>query len=486
MSIPPHMSPDEFRRLGHFLIDWIADYHAGLEGRAVQSFGPPGTVLAAMPQRLAEEAGTGDTWKEMLAFVDGTVTSNLLHWQSPRFFGYFPCNASFPGILGEILAAGLNVNGMLWATSPAATEVEMRCTDWMADLIGLPGEFTFENPGANGQGGGCIAGTASESTLVSLLAARGRLRERGSDVHAMTVYASRHAHSSIVKAAMIAGLADGPEDRRRVRLIECDDVHRMDADALGRAIRADVAAGLVPGWVCATIGMTSSESVDSLVEIRRVVPEEVWLHADAAFTGAALVCEEHRWMIEGVERADSVCFNPHKWLLTNFDCDCFWTRDRASLVRALSVLPEYLRNSATEAGAVVDYRDWQIPLGRRFRALKLMFVLRHYGREGLRAHVRAHIAAAAWLEQQVHASEYFEMASPRVTSLVCLCCAEGDDATRRVMEAINSSGRAFVSHTMLPDESGRERFVMRVAIGGTATRLEHVKELWALMCECAR
>jgi aromatic-L-amino-acid decarboxylase len=481
----PHLSAQEFRRLGHRLIDWIAAYHEGVGDRAVREYGPPGTVLGAM-KREAPSSGCGEAgWDQLFAFLDDVVTPNLLHWQSPRFFGYFPCNASFAGMLGEIAAAGLGVNGMMWSTSPAVTEVEMRCMDWMASLIGLPGEFTFENDGATGCGGGCIAGTASESTLVSLLAARERARARGVSDDSMTLYASKHAHSSIVKAAMIAGLARGPDDRARLRLIECDDAHAMDAACLMRAMDADRAAGLHPTWVCATIGTTSSEAVDPIAAISGVIDASCWLHVDAAFTGASLVCEEHRWMIAGVERADSLCFNPHKWLLVNFDCDCFWTRDRGSVVGALSILPEYLRNAATDAGSVIDYRDWQLPLGRRFRALKLMFVLEQYGAAGLKAHIREHVAAARWLEERVRESKIFDMAAPRVTSLVCVRCCAGDEATKRAMERLNASGRSFVSHTMLADATGRERFVLRIAIGGTQTTLDHVAELWSALQECA-
>lgn len=478
----PHMSTEQFRTLGHQLIDWIADYHEHIAERRVSPECSPGDVLAKLDTSAPLQPAGGAMWQNMESELDALVLPHVLHWQHPGFFGYFPCNASLPGILGEIAAAGINVNAMLWSTSPAATELEMRCMDWMAELIGLPRAFMF---GAEGPGGGCIQGTASESTLVSLLAARAKARSSGVRDESMVLYASEHAHSSIIKAAMIAGCAEGPDDRRLVRLIPGDAEYRMDVWALARAIEADRSAGLTPIWLCATIGTTSSEAVDPVGAIAKVIPDACWLHVDAAFTGAAWVCEEHRWMLEGIERADSVCFNPHKWLLTNFDCDCFWVQDRAWLQQALSVTPEYLRNRASDAGAVVDFRDWQVPLGKRFRALKLLYVMRHYGRSGFEAHVRAHVEAAQWLESQVRASEQYELAAPRTTSLVCMRHRAGDEATRRVHEAVNASGRAFVSHTTLPDESGAMRYVLRVAIGGTYTTIEDVRALWQLLEEIA-
>lgn len=466
------MRPDDFRALGHALIDWIANYHASLEARPVAPAIEPGALLARLPQHPPAE---GEDWSRILTELDTLIVPGLMHWQSPNFFGYFPCTHSGPGILAELVSAGLNVNGMLWATSPAATELEMRTLDWMAELLGLPDRFRFD---AEGTGGGCIQSTASEATLVSLLAARARALDAGVDPASIRLYSSRHAHSSIVRAAMIAGLARSPDDDTHLRLIDGDATHRIDTRALADAIDRDRAAGLHPAWICATLGTTGSEAIDPIADIAAVLPPSAWLHIDAAYTGAALVCPEYRWMLEGVGRADSFCFNPHKWLLTSFDCDCFWVADRHALTRALSIMPEYLRNRATDAGAVVDYRDWQVPLGRRFRALKLWFVIRHYGRAGLQAHIREHVRLAAWLEEQVAADDAFILAAPRVTALVCFRLAAGDDATRALLERVNASGRAFLSHTTLRDADGLDRFVIRAAIGATHTREEHVRALW--------
>ncbi|KAA0217548.1 MAG: aspartate aminotransferase family protein [Leptolyngbya sp. PLA3] len=474
------MTPEQFRAVGHRLIDWLADYHASLEGRPPAPVTGPGNLLAELPRSAPAQPGDEREWDRIIADLDRLITPGLLHWQSPRFFGYFPCNCSMPGLLGALVAAGLNVNGMLWATSPAATELEMRLLDWMAEVIGLPESFTFNSP----QGGGCIQGTASEAALVALLAARFRGVQAGHEPRALCVYASRHAHSSIIKAAMVAGIAHGPDDADRVRTIACDVGHRMDVEALNRAMREDVANGLVPAYVCATLGTTSSEAIDPLDRIGAAIetlPYRPWLHVDAAYTGAALVCPEFRRILQGVERADSFCFNPHKWLLTNFDCDLMWTRHRRVLIEALSITPEYLGHQSSQSGQVIDYRDWQIPLGRSFRSLKLWFVLRHYGVEGLRAHIRAQVALASWLEQRIRADARFVLAAPRVSGLVCFRLSAGDGPTQRLLQRVNASGEAFISHTKLPDADGCERFVLRVAMGAPSTAPRHVEQLWALL-----
>jgi aromatic-L-amino-acid decarboxylase len=345
-----------------------------------------------------------------------------------------------------------------------------------------------------------IQGTASEATLVAMLAARERAREQatspgrklGSD---LVAYASGQAHSSVIKAAMIAGIANRPDDREHVRLIDVDEAYAMRPDALEQAMREDLAAGKRPFFVCATVGTTSSGAVDSIAQNARVIRslgdsatpprpspkgEGVWLHVDAAWAGAACVCPEFRHILDGVERADSIAFNPHKWLLTNFDCDCFWTRHRRAITDALSVTPEYLRNAASASGQVIDYRDWQVPLGRRFRALKLWFVIRHYGVEGLRAHVREHVRLAGLLEDWVKKDQRFELAAPRSLSLVCFRLrgdgAQADARSRELMDQINASGKAYVTHTVL---SGR--VVIRMAIGATLTREEHVRSAWELI-----
>ncbi|MFN0131329.1 MAG: pyridoxal-dependent decarboxylase [Phycisphaerales bacterium] len=500
-----HPTADEFRAQAHRVVDWIADYYERVEGLPVRSPARPGEVAAKLPMAVPERGwgereggGVADSFEAFMRDLDDVIVPGLTHWQSPNFFGYFPSNASYPAIVGEMLSAGLNVNGMLWSTSPAATEVETRVMDWMGELIGLPARFLS----ASGSGGGCIQGTASESALVALAAARRRSGwGRGVELSRLTVYASEQAHSSIVKAAMIAGLAAGPEDRRQVRLIGTDAALAMDVGALEVALREDVAAGRVPCFVAATVGTTGTTAIDPVGKVAEVIRSACapagssrgaderaalpWLHVDAAHAGAACVCEENRWMLRGVEEADSICFNPHKWLLTNFDCDCFWTADRAALTGALSITPEYLRNAATDAGTVIDYRDWQVALGRRFRALKLWLVLRCYGAEGLRAYVREHLRLAALLEEWVRADARFEVAAARTMNLVCFRLRGSDEANRRLMEALNSSGRMLLTHTAVPDGAGGTRVVLRMAIGATLTEERHVRAAWEAIREAA-
>jgi aromatic-L-amino-acid/L-tryptophan decarboxylase len=480
---PGHLSPEEFRQLGHQTVDWLAGYMRRLEGLPVAPSIRPGDILRMLPEHPPEQGfAAGDAlreWGAVFEDLDRVIVPGLLNWQSPRFFGYFPCNSSGPGILGEMLSGGLNVIGMMWATSPAATELEMRVMDWLAGMLDLPAVFR-----SGGAGGGCIQGTASESTLIAMLAARERALDSGAKADELVAYTSTQAHSSVVKAAMVAGFARGPDDRSHLRLIDVDDQYRMRPDLLARAIAEDRAGGRTPFYVCATVGTTSTTSVDPVAHIASVLGDaggrRVWLHVDAAHAGAACICPEFRWMLAGVEQADSLCFNPHKWLLTNFDCDCFWVRDCAALVRALSITPEYLRNPASESGEVIDYRDWQIPLGRRFRALKLWLVIRHYGAAGLRMHIREHVRLAGLLEEWVRADERFELAAPRTLNLVCfrLRGGDGDGRTRRLLERLNAGGRAFMTHTILRDASGADRFVVRMAIGSTLTEERHVREAW--------
>lgn len=499
----PHMSPDEFRALGRRVVDWIAGYWERVGSLPVSPRCRPGDVLSALPDHppergFADDDPSLDQWGKVFDDLDRVILPGLVHWQSPNFYAYFPCNASFPAMLGEFLSAGLNVNGMLWATSPAATELEARMLDWMAEATDLPERFRS----TSADGGGCIQGTASESTLAAMVAARARCGPGTGAEPRLVAYASEEAHSSVIKAAMIAGLARHARDRTHLRLIGTDDGLAMRPDLLESAMRGDLAAGRAPFFVCATVGTTSSTAVDPVDRVadaidraltaggiarsraaaREPAPSNArpWLHVDAAHAGCAAVCPEHRWMLRGVERADSLCFNPHKWLLTNFDCDCFFTSDRRTLTGALSITPEYLRRDESESGGVIDYRDWHVPLGRRFRALKLWLVLRHYGLEGLRHHIREHVRLAALFESWVRADPRFEVAASRTLNLVCFRFrGDGpgaDEKTRALLHAINDSGRAYLSHTVL-----RGRYVLRMAIGATATREEHVRAAWELI-----
>ncbi|MGA8142946.1 MAG: pyridoxal-dependent decarboxylase [Candidatus Acidiferrales bacterium] len=460
-----HMTPEEFRRHGKAMVDWIADYHERVESYPVLSQVLPGQIRAALP-KLAPESG--EPFAAMMQDVDRLIMPGITHWQSPNFFAYFPSNNSFPSILGELLSAGLGVQGMLWATSPACTELETHVLDWLVEMLGLPASFTSVS-----KGGGVIQDTASSSALCALLAARERAtdyatNERGCDGR-LVAYTSSQAHSSLEKAAKITGLG-----RSNLCLIEVDSAFAMRPELLAAQIEQDRESGRIPCFVSATVGTTSSNAIDPVRKIGEICRKNgIWLHVDAAMSGTAALCPEFRWTQDGIELADSYCFNPHKWMFTNFDCDCFYVADRKALTRALSILPEFLRNKATEEGAVIDYRDWHVQLGRRFRALKLWFVIRHYGVEGLRHHVRRHVALAQEFASWVRADDRFELAAPAPLNLVCFRHRGGDAISQAIMDRLNQSGDLYLTHTKL---SGQ--LTLRFCVGQTNTRLKHVERAW--------
>jgi len=467
------MTPEEFRRWGRAVVDWIAQYQERVESLPVLSPALPGQIRASLPAAPPER---GEAFDAILADVDRLILPGLTHWQSPNFFAFFPANTSGPSILGELLAAGLGVQGMSWVTSPACTELETLVLDWMADLTGLPARFK-----SGGLGGGVIQDSGSSAVLCALLAARERATQFKTNASGcdgrLTAYTSAHAHSMVEKAVKIAGLG-----RERLRLIEVDDAFALRVDCLQRQIALDRQAGLQPCFVSATVGTTSSNGFDPLRLIGTLCREEgLWLHVDGAMSGTAAVCPEFRYLLDGMELADSYAFNPHKWMFTNFDCDCFFVADKAALIQALSILPEYLRNQATESGAVIDYRDWQVPLGRRFRALKLWFVIRHYGAEGLRHHIRRHVELAREFARWVETSADFELLAPAPLNLVCFAHRGGDDSSRRLLERLNQTGKLYLTHTVL-----KGRYTLRFCIGQTHTEAEHVQRAWDLIRETAR
>ncbi|WP_214407069.1 pyridoxal-dependent decarboxylase [Pseudonocardia lacus] len=463
------MTPEQFRAMGHRAVDWIADYLERIEQFPVLSQVEPGRVRAGLPAHPPRE---GEPFDAVLADLDRVVLPGVTHWQHPGFFGYFPANSSGPAIIGELLSAGLGVQGMLWATSPACTELETVVVDWMAELLGLPAHFRTDD-----RGGGSIQDSASSSVLVALVAALRRARA-GSATARPTVYLTAQAHSSVEKAARIAGL-----DADALRVVDVDpDTLAMDPGHLAALIDADVAAGLAPAMVCATIGTTATGAIDPVRRIGEVTTRHgVWLHIDAAWAGSAAVCPELRWINDGVaEHADSYCMDPHKWLLTNFDCSLLWVADRAPLIEALSIMPEYLRNRATESGAVIDYRDWQVPLGRRFRALKLWLVIRWYGARGLAEHIRTGVRLAQHLAAMVADDPGFELLPHHPLGLVCFRPlwpgADPDDADRRtldLLERLNAGGQLYLTHAKVHD-----RVVLRFAVGSPQTRDHHVEAAW--------
>ncbi|MGY1838543.1 MULTISPECIES: pyridoxal-dependent decarboxylase [unclassified Modestobacter] len=471
-----HMTPEQFRQHGHEVVDWIADYWARVGSLPVRSQVSPGDVRAALPPQAPER---GEPFAAVLADLDRVVVPGLTHWQHPGFFGYFPANTSGPSVLGDLVSAGLGVQGMSWVTSPAATELEQHVMDWLADLLGLPASFR-----STGTGGGVVQDSSSGANLVALLAALHRASKGATLRHGVlpeeyTVYVSAQTHSSMEKAVRIAGL--GAE---AIRIVEVDEELAMRPGALAARLERDVARGFTPVLVCATVGTTSTTAVDPLAEIGPVCQRfGVWLHVDAAYAGVSAVAPELRALQAGVEWADSYTTDAHKWLLTGFDATLFWVADRAALTGALSILPEYLRNAATDTGAVVDYRDWQIELGRRFRALKLWFVVRWYGAEGLREHIRGHVALAQELAAWAAADDRFDVVAPHPLSLVCLRprWADGVDAdvaTMTLLERLNDGGEVFLTHTTVGGSA-----VLRVAIGAPATARQHVERVWALLVE---
>jgi aromatic-L-amino-acid decarboxylase len=472
MPTSPHMTADEFREQGHAAVEWVASYLERLDELPVLSGVRPGEVRAKLP---ADPPAGGDSIEAVLRDLDDIILPGITHWQSPNFFAFFPANTSGPAILGELLSAGLNVQAMLWATSPAATELETRVMDWLAEMLDLPAAFL-----STGAGGGVIEGSASESSLCAIVAARERATGYTCNLEgcheSLVAYCSTQTHSSVEKGIRIAGIGSN-----RLRQIGVDSTFAMRPDLLEASILTDQAAGLHPFLVVATVGTTSSTALDPLRPIGEICRRHgLWLHVDAAYAGTAAVCPEFRYINDGIELADSYVFDPHKWMFGGIDASCFYVADREALTRALTILPEYLRNAATASGAVIDYRDWQVPLGHRFRSLKLWMMLRHYGVEGLRTAVREHVALAQEFFTWVQADDRFEVAAPAPLNLVCFGHKAGDAANQAIMDRVNASGRVFISHTRLDD-----RLVLRVCTGQEHTERRHALRAWELIQEAA-
>jgi aromatic-L-amino-acid/L-tryptophan decarboxylase len=461
------MQPDEFRRHAHELVDWMADYLRDVATLPITPAVYPGDIrrqVAAAPPR------DGEPFEALFDDFRRVIVPGMTHWNHPGWFAYFPCNNSPASILGEMLTATLGAQGMSWATSPAATELEQVVMDWLRQMIDLPPGWV-----------GVIQDTASTATLVALLTARERATGGRVGSHGLagagpplTVYASREAHSSVDKAVKLAGYG-----LDQLRSIETDAAFALRPDALARALEADAAAGLRPACVVATVGTTSSTAIDPLVPIAELCRRYgAWLHVDAAYAGAAAIVPELRPPFRGMEAADSIVLNPHKWLLTNFDCTAYFVRDPAALLGTFQATPEYLR-TAYDAD-VVNFRDWGIQLGRRFRALKLWFVIRSYGVEGLRAVLRGHVALARELAGWVEADPAFELMAPVPFGLVCLRWRppgrteeELDAANARLLAAVNAGRERYLTHTRLGG-----RFVIRLVVGQRDTGREHVVAAW--------
>ncbi len=469
------MLPDEFRRHGHQLVDWMADYMRDVGGLPITPAVRPGEILKQLP---SSPPGEGEPFERLFQDFRQIILPGMTHWNHPGWFAYFPANNSPPSVLAEMLIATLGAQCMSWATSPAATELEQLTMEWLRVMLGLPQEFT-----------GVIQDTASTATLVALLSARERAthhsvgRQGLAGAARLTVYASSEAHSSIDKGVKLAGY--GLEQLRRVPVGES---YAMLPEALDRMIVADLQAGMIPACVVATIGTTSSTAIDPLVRIAEVCRRHgVWLHVDAAYGGTAAIVPELRHLFEGVEYADSFVFNPHKWMLVNFHCSAYFVRDREALLRTFEVTPEYLRTAADSE--VVNFRDWGIQLGRRFRALKLWFVIRAYGVRGLQEVVRSHIALARELADRIEASRDFELMAPVPLGLVCFRYrpplvgadeSQLDEINSRLLAWVNATRRVHLTHTRLGG-----RYAIRMAIGQRQTERRHVEEAWRLIQEAA-
>lgn len=458
-SRPNDMTPEEFRRYGREVVDWIADYLAGVGEMPVEPRIHPGDLVDALPPSAPVE---GEPMDRILADFREHVLPAVNHWNHPRFHAYFAITASGPGILGEMLAAALNTNGMLWKSSPANTELEMVVMSWLRQWIGLPETFF-----------GMIHDTASTATMHAIAAGRAKAdpsqRTKGAEPR-FTVYTSEHAHSSVEKGALSLGIG-----QQNVRKIGVDAEFRMRPELLEAAIEQDLRAGLQPCCIVSTTGTTSVASVDPVEAVQQLAERyNVWHHVDAAYGGSAAVLPELRWMLEGAERADSLVMNPHKWLFTPVDCSAFYCRKPDVLKDAFSLVPSYLQTE--ENPRAINLMDYGVPLGRRFRAIKLWFVMRWFGLEKVQQVLRNHIAWAQELGQQVDAHPQFELCAPVHLSLVCLRLKGGEERNRQLAERINQSGRAFIAGSQL-----RGRHVLRFAIGNLGTTREDIQGTWELM-----
>jgi aromatic-L-amino-acid/L-tryptophan decarboxylase len=464
------VTPEEFRKQGYAVVDWIADYRRDVGGHPAMARTAPGEVRQSLPAHPPEHA---EAFADIMRDLDRVIVPGISHWQHPSFFGYFPSNGLLSSVLGDFLSTGFGVIGLSWQAGPAVTELEEVVCDWVRQMLGLSIAWS-----------GVIHDTASTNTLVALICARERASSfsltrgglQGED-RPLVVYASAHAHSSVDKAALLAGFG-----RDNVRLVPCDDKNAMQPDALAKLIEADVRAGNIPCAIVATTGTTTATAIDPVAAVAEIAKRfGVWLHVDAAMAGSAMILPECRWMWEGVEGADSLVVNAHKWLGAAFDCSLYYVRDSEHLVRVMSTNPSYLQSSAD--GEVKNFRDWGLPLGRRFRALKLWCLIREQGIAGLQARLRRDMENARWFETQVRAAPHWRVLAPVPLQTICVrheppgvTGAELDAHTRRWAERLNRSGSAYVTPAVLDG-----RWMVRVSVGAEPTERHHVEALWDLL-----
>ncbi|MFU8843182.1 MAG: pyridoxal phosphate-dependent decarboxylase family protein [Bacteroidales bacterium] len=456
----------EFRKFAHELVDWIADYIEAAEDYPVKSQVKPREIFWQLPNRPPLQP---EPFQEIFDDFQKIIMPGVTHWQSPNFYAYFPANSSYPSILAEMLIAALGAQCMVWETSPAAAELEEKVMDWLKEMTGIPSEFH-----------GVIQDTASTATLVALLTAREKhtgfqINDSGFQENNYRIYCSSETHSSIEKGAKIAGFG-----RNSVVKVDVDSEFRMDVQKLEKAILADKKSGLAPVCIVATLGTTGSTAIDPLQPISEIAAKyRLWLHVDAAYAGTALILDEFKWMIEGINNVDSFVINPHKWMMTNFDCSAYFVKDREALIKTFSINPEYLKTKTS--GMVNDYRDWGIQLGRRFRALKLWFVIRSFGVEGLRERLRSHIEIAKLLASSIDHHPDYEIVAPGTMNLVCFRYKPIgitneqilNKLNERLLHTLNDSGKLYLSHTKL-----NGKFTLRMVVGQTRANKDFVMEAW--------
>ncbi|XP_041009177.1 tryptophan decarboxylase TDC2-like [Juglans microcarpa x Juglans regia] len=475
------LDPEDFRNQAHKVVDFIADYYKQVETYPVLTQVQPDYLRARLPQTAPYLPEPLET---ILSDVTNDIIPGMTHWLSPNFFGFFPATVSTAAFLGEMLCTSFNAVGFNWLASPAATELEMIVTDWLANMLKLPNTFMF-----SGTGGGVIQNTSSDAILVTLIAARDRmLRTRGTTatIQKLAVYCSDQTHSTFTKAAKLAGIS--PCNVKAIPT-NLDTAFALSASTLRLAVEADVASGLVPLYLCATVGTTSTTAIDPLPPLSDVASEfGMWMHVDAAYGGSACICPEFRHYLDGIERVDSLSISPHKWLLTYLDCCCLWVKHPSLLVQALSTDPEYLKNKPSESNSVVDYKDWQVGTGRKFKSFRLWLVLRSYGVASLQSHIRSDVRMAKTFEGLVKSDPRFEVVVPRNFALVCfrLNPFSGEDPghtealNRKLLDWVNSTGRVYMTHTKVGG-----MYILRFAVGSTLTEEHHVAAAWNLIKEGA-
>uniref|UniRef100_A0A8L2QX98 Aromatic-L-amino-acid decarboxylase n=1 Tax=Rattus norvegicus TaxID=10116 RepID=A0A8L2QX98_RAT len=464
------MDSREFRRRGKEMVDYIADYLDGIEGRPVYPDVEPGYLRALIPTTAPQEP---ETYEDIIRDIEKIIMPGVTHWHSPYFFAYFPTASSYPAMLADMLCGAIGCIGFSWAASPACTELETVMMDWLGKMLELPEAFLA---GRAGEGGGVIQGSASEATLVALLAARTKMIRQlqaaspeltqAALMEKLVAYTSDQAHSSVERAGLIGGV--------KIKAIPSDGNYSMRAAALREALERDKAAGLIPFFVVVTLGTTSCCSFDNLLEVGPICNQEgVWLHIDAAYAGSAFICPEFRYLLNGVEFADSFNFNPHKWLLVNFDCSAMWVKKRTDLTEAFNMDPVYLRHSHQDSGEQTCLRHWQIPLGRRFRSLKMWFVFRMYGVKGLQAYIRKHVKLSHEFESLVRQDPRFEICTEVILGLVCFRLKGSNQLNETLLQRINSAKKIHLVPCRL-----RDKFVLRFAVCSRTVESAHVQLAW--------